>query len=230
MKDPLVSVILPVFNGERTLQRALNSILQQSYRSLEITVVDDGSTDQTAAVAQSNSNIRYVRQQNMGPAAARNCGAQQAAGAMLAFLDADDAWHPSKIKKQVDHLLTHPKLGFVLCQMTTVVEKGASLSSPAKASYYQSNPAAVIPSALLVKREVFDQVGFFNPAFKHTDDSDWFFRARDLKVKHAVLPEVLLTKHIHPHSVSSHTFSVHQELLQQIRASLKRRHPGEKRP
>src|SRR3954451_22735593 len=88
---PLVSCIVPVFNGERYLREALQSILAQSYRPIEVVVVDDGSTDRSpVVVAGFGREVRYLRQENAGPAAARNHGVQEARGELLAFLDADD--------------------------------------------------------------------------------------------------------------------------------------------
>jgi len=101
MKPPLISCIVPVFNGERYLAEALNSILAQTYRSLEIVVADDGSTDATAAlVASYGDRVRYVWQPNAGPAAARNLGISVVQGELVAFLDQDDLWHPEKLERQ----------------------------------------------------------------------------------------------------------------------------------
>src|SRR5712692_4526575 len=98
MKSALISCIVPVFNGERYLGETLDSILAQTYRPLEIIVVDDGSTDGTPAVANGYSEfIRYLWQANAGEAAARDQGLKVAQGELMAFLDADDLWHPKKL-------------------------------------------------------------------------------------------------------------------------------------
>ena len=109
MDQPLISCIVPVFNGERYLGEALDSILAQTYRPLEIIVSDDGSTDGTAAVVASYGEcVKYLWQVNAGEAAARNLGSSAAGGHFLAFLDADDLWHPEKPPPSQDRLVYEP--------------------------------------------------------------------------------------------------------------------------
>jgi glycosyltransferase involved in cell wall biosynthesis len=99
---PLISCIVPVFNGERYLGEALDSILAQTYRPLEVVVVDDGSAEGAAAVvARYRDQIRPLFQPNAGQAAARNLGLSVARGEFVAFLDADDLWHPEKLARQM---------------------------------------------------------------------------------------------------------------------------------
>lgn len=106
--DPLVSVVVPAFNAESTIRSTLESVLAQTYRNLEIIVVDDGSIDSTAALVASippcDVPIRYEYKPNGGVASARNCGIRLANGELLATLDADDLWHPTKIERQVARL------------------------------------------------------------------------------------------------------------------------------
>lgn len=106
---PLVSVIIPAFNAQAFLRATLESVLAQTYRDLEIIVVDDGSTDDTAALASAFANddarIRVITKVNGGVSSARNAGIAAARGDYFAFLDADDLWHPEKIAAQMDILL-----------------------------------------------------------------------------------------------------------------------------
>src|SRR5688572_20501170 len=95
---PTISCIVPVYNGERYIREALDSILGQTYPNLEVVVVDDGSTDATAAAVASYGNrVSYLWQPNAGPVAARNLGLGAATGDYVAFLDADDLWHLEKL-------------------------------------------------------------------------------------------------------------------------------------
>jgi glycosyltransferase involved in cell wall biosynthesis len=104
--ETLVSAIIPTYNRGTVIARAVRSALEQTYRSLEIIVVDDGSTDDTLEILQTfGDSIRVVRQDNRGPSAARNAGIAVARGNIIAFLDSDDVWLPTKIERQVQLLL-----------------------------------------------------------------------------------------------------------------------------
>lgn len=114
MSKPRFSVIIPVYNAAATLARALDSVLAQTYAAHEIIVVDDGSTDASAAVAAGYADkIRYLRQHNAGVSAARNRGAQVASGDWLAFLDADDWYYPDRLKWHAEWIARDPALDFL---------------------------------------------------------------------------------------------------------------------
>lgn len=114
---PLVSVIVPAYNAERFLGRALRSALAQTHRHLEIIVVDDGSTDRTEEVIRSftDARIRHLSQPNRGQGAARNLGIRASAGCYVTFLDADDMYLPQKVERQVEFLRAHPDCEIVFC-------------------------------------------------------------------------------------------------------------------
>ena len=111
---PLVSVIIPTYNQREYLVQAIESVLAQTYESVEVIVVDDGSTDDTAqAVATMGRAVRYIRQSNRGAAASRNAGIAHATGQYVAFLDHDDLWMPQKLAMQVSLFGEDAKLGLV---------------------------------------------------------------------------------------------------------------------
>jgi len=112
---PLVSVIVPAYNAERFLGRALQSAADQTYPRCEIIVVDDGSGDRTAEIARSFPRVRYLSQPNQGQGAARNHGIRASTGAYITFLDADDLYLPDKVGRQVMFLESHPEYGAVFC-------------------------------------------------------------------------------------------------------------------
>jgi glycosyltransferase involved in cell wall biosynthesis len=118
---PLVSVIVAAYNAEATLAETLRSALAQSYRPVEVILVDDGSTDRTAEIAASFPEVILIRQANAGVAAARNAGIRASRGEWLAPLDADDLWHPAKLERQVAAALAAPELpGFVYCWLRVI--------------------------------------------------------------------------------------------------------------
>ncbi|MHB1334163.1 MAG: glycosyltransferase family 2 protein [Sulfuriferula sp.] len=137
MNGPKFSVIIPAYNAAATLARALDSVLAQTWPAHEIIVVDDGSTDATAAVAAGYGNkIRYLRQENAGVSAARNHGAQAASGDWLAFLDADDWYYPNRLKWHAEWIARDPALDFLTgdYEYRDVSGKLLSRSMPGKAS------------------------------------------------------------------------------------------------
>jgi glycosyltransferase involved in cell wall biosynthesis len=108
-QQPRISVVIPCFNGEKYIRETIRSVLQQSLAPIEILVIDDGSKDRSAAFAASfGPPVRVLRQSNRGQAAARNVGIRAAEGDWIAFLDADDLWHPTKLERQATALLEAP--------------------------------------------------------------------------------------------------------------------------
>src|SRR5690606_24519669 len=111
--EPLVSVVLPVFNGASFIEAALGSILNQTYRNLDVIVIDDGSTDATAAlvrVAETDRRLRFVSRENRGLISTLNEGLGLARGDLIARMDADDIAYPERIQRQVDTFLARPEL------------------------------------------------------------------------------------------------------------------------
>src|SRR2546423_8483867 len=114
VSNPLVSIIICVYNGEEFLREAIDSAVAQRYSPCEIVVVDDGSTDESAAIAKSYPQVRYLYQENQGPDAAKNAGIWAATGEYLASVDADDRMTPWALEKQMGYLLAHPEVTCVL--------------------------------------------------------------------------------------------------------------------
>jgi len=134
MNGPLVSVVVPAFNAASTLSLTLSSIANQTYRSLDIIVVDDGSTDRTAAIARhfrlSEPRLRVITQPNGGVAAARNAGIRSSKGEFVAFIDADDLWHPTKIELQIEALLAEdPDVALVYSPYRVIDTDGNVIAS-----------------------------------------------------------------------------------------------------
>ena len=219
---PLVSVIIPVYNGERFLSAALDSVFAQDYRPIEVIVVDDGSTDRTAEIARGYPEARHIYQANQGPGATRNTGIAAARGEFIAFLDADDIWLPNKLIAQVSYLLEHPQVGYVITRMHALLEADVEWPASLNRKHYSKDPPCFLPSALLVRRRVFNEIGVFDSHFRHANDADWFLRAKDAGVPMAIVPQVLVKKRIH-FSNLSHEKSVTEETLAAVRVSIQRK-------
>ncbi len=224
---PLVSVIIPVHNGERYLAAALESVFAQTYEPTEVVVVDDGSTDGTAMVARGDPRVIYIYQPNQGVPVARNAGIDRSTGELLAFLDADDLWVPEKLARQVDYLASHPEVSLTFTHQRLFLSSDtAEVPAWVRREQLGQDHPGYVPSAMVVRRGVFETVGRFNPAYRIGEDSDWFFRARDAGVAMTVLPETLLLKRIHRTNLTSNVKDSQAELLAAVRASLARRRPA----
>lgn len=184
--SPLVSVVIPTYNRSSVIGHTIEDVLKQTYSNLEIIIVDDGSTDDTEAVLQRFGNsIRYVKQENAGPAAARNRGIEIARGEIIAFQDSDDLWHPSKIERQVRLLEdAGPAVPCCLCNTTLCFADGRVTTSfrnapidPLIEEGIWTNPAAVLTTrfilfdqAVAIRAAVLRKTGGFDTTLKYLED------------------------------------------------------------
>lgn len=228
-----VSVIIPVYNGKRFLAEAIRSVLDQTLPPAEIIVVDDGSTDDSAAIAARvalppTTELILVRHPNQGPAAARNRGIALAIGELLAFLDADDLWLPKKLERQITHLAQEPRADGVICHVESFVEPGGHLPPGRESSLFNQISPMPIFSALLIHRSALDRVGLLNPQLRAGEDTEWFARARDAGLIFAITTSALLRRRFHSANLShSASAATPQQLLHIVRDSLHRRRHAE---
>jgi glycosyltransferase involved in cell wall biosynthesis len=196
----MVSCIVPVFNGERYLGEALDSIFAQGHQDLEVLVVDDGSTDGSAALAQSyGDRIRYFFQPNAGPAAARNLGLGAAQGEFIAVLDADDLWHRDKLAIQLARFSARPELGYCVSHVQNFWVSELKDEEAQFRDHPRSRPVpGYVTSTLLARHTLFQTIGVFDPEHPHADDADWFLRADGAGTVKELLPDVLLFRRMHP--------------------------------
>jgi glycosyltransferase involved in cell wall biosynthesis len=200
-RQPLISCIVPVFNGERFLAVALNSIFAQTWRPIEVIVVDDGSTDGTKdAVGEYSGRLTYIRQENAGPAAARNTALAVVRGEFIAFLDADDFWLPEKLARQMACFAARPDLEMCITYQDTFWEKerehDARRLTARNHPFVRPHPGYVCQT-LLARRHVFDKVGGFDPSLRHGEDTDWYARTEEEGIVREVLPEALVCRRMH---------------------------------
>ncbi len=194
----LVSVVMPVYNRERYLAQAVESVLSQSYRTVELILVDDGSTDRSAEVARGfGSALRYETQANAGPNAARNRGIELSRGGLLAFLDDDDYWPVDKLRIQVEALEQDPSLEAVFGHVRQFVSPDLDAEAAARLRYRPETLPGVVPGTMLIRREAFDRVGPFDPQWQVGDFLTWYTRARDVGIRERMLPELVLHRRLH---------------------------------
>ncbi len=197
-RSPLkVSAIIPVYNGEATIARAIESALAQQFEGFEIVVVDDGSTDSSPRVIESYvSKIRVVRQANRGLGSARNAGAAVARGEYLAFLDADDEWLPEKLAKTIAALERNLAAVLAYSDFTGIDKDGEETSfsagAPRSMNEMLSGGGIIMPSTVVMRRAVFEACGRFDEAFRLAfEDIELWLRARE-RGEFVYVPEPLL--------------------------------------
>lgn len=226
---PLVSVIIPVYNCDRYLEQAIRSVLDQHYRPLELIVVDDGSEDHSADIAQSFKEVRYLHQPNQGVAAARNTGIAGAHGEFLAFLDADDLWPPNKLSAQVLYMLEHPQTGYTLTSLVNFLEPGTDWPSWANNDPRSEGQNAYSPCTLLARKTVFDCIGNFDSRYKIGEDTEWFVRAKDAEIPFMILSDVVVQRRIHGANLCYEKSALRKHTLMEIlKASVDRKRHKEK--
>ncbi len=220
--NPLLSVIIPVYNGERFLAEAVASVRAQNYAPLEIIIVDDGSTDGTPdVVAGLGNDIRYVSQPNAGPAAARNRGLELARGEIIAFQDADDVWPDGKLTQQLALLKQTPEAQVVLGYTQSVGLDMDGTLTPLPGDW--GNPR-LMPhlQAALFRRGVFAQVGRFDESLRCGEDLDWYLRALEQNISIVTHPDVVLLYRRHETNLTR-SWDIKTQLLRAIKRSLDRR-------
>jgi glycosyltransferase involved in cell wall biosynthesis len=209
-----VSVVIPVFNGARFVGEAIQSVLGQTLRDLEIIVVDDGSTDNTAdVVRQFPVPVSYYRQENSGAGVARNLGISVARGEWIAFLDADDLWYPQKLAIQLGQAKQRPQVSFFYADMDAADESGNVIATgllrrelERRAKKARSNLIALVfgdrpfprPSTVLLRKDVFSRAGGFNPIFRKSNHEDFDLFARIARICSIhFIPESLAKYRVH---------------------------------
>lgn len=210
MKDPLVTVIIPCFNAVSYLCEAIESALAQSYKPIEVIVVDDGSTDGSGDLADSYaSGVRVIHQANQGEGPARNTGIRASHGAFLAFLDADDWWDSEFIQTRIKEFQSNPELGVVFSDAHYVSRAKTRVAPPQERTFFAPPAGAMwmldrkccfpVHSAL-VRKSCVDEVGFFRK-FRISADYDFWLR---LGLSHGMqrIPEVQSYYRIHEGQVT----------------------------
>ena len=191
-KTEVVTVIVPVYNGERYIREALRSILEQEYSPLEIIVVDDGSTDGVAAIlAREFPGVRCLSQAHAGLSAARNAGLARVESGWIGFLDADDLWAPEKLRMQMKALESQPELEAVFGHIRQFYspEDADRLSRTYRIA--QEILPGIHADTMLISAAAIRRIGVFNPAVAMGEFLDWFARAQEAGLAYAVLPDVL---------------------------------------
>lgn len=222
MSNHLVSVIIPVYNAEKYVAEAIESVLPQRYKPIEIIAVDDGSTDSSAAIVKLFPAVKYYFQTNAGISATRNQGIKQAKGDFLAFLDADDVWVEDKLALQMAAFDDNPNLDIVFGHVQQF--RSRELAQP------QDDPTSAmdimpgyIPSTMLIKRKAFFRVGLFETHWKMGEFASWYLRSLEQGLQSLMLPNLVALRRLHDANNGLQQRSSINDYIHIIKGSLDRR-------
>lgn len=187
---PKISVIIPTHNRDKYIEKAIKSVLKQTYKNYEIIVVDDGSTDKTEKIVKRfvkkhPKKVRYIYQKNKGPSAARNTGIKKAKGKYIALLDSDDEFLPKKLKRQIAYIKKRPKCRFLYTWYYNS-NKNGKIDSKRRTKRCRSREAlqyklytrqfTIRTSTVLIEKKVFEKTGLFNENYWYSQDWDMWLR------------------------------------------------------
>lgn len=223
--QPLVSVIIPVFNAGKYLDSALKSVFLQTYFNMEAIVIDDGSTDQSGTIAKSYPAVRYFYQKNKGVSAARNIGLDASNGEYIAFLDADDLWKPQKTEEQITFMMQHQNVDVTGTYAENFLEEGTELPGWLENDpNWSKHEDYIIPSTMMARRSVFERVGGFDTNLPSGEDTDLLWRVRENGIELAILEKILVRRRFHGENLSwKYKAENNKRLLQIARQSIQRK-------
>lgn len=198
IREPLVSVAMTVYNGEKYLAEAIESILGQTYSNFEIIFINDGSVDSTEEIARRFAPpVLYFYQKHSGQGAGRNMALRQAKGDFFAFLDADDLWVKEKLTIQMNYLKKHPEMDMVFGKVKQFYSPELSRKVGEGIGFTEDATTGIIPSAMLVRKPAFLKTGWFGEGLQLTDFAAWYVKSRELGLRVGALKDLVAMRRIH---------------------------------
>ena len=224
MSQDLISVIIPVYNAEKYLSEAINSVLAQSHTDLEIIAVDDGSTDSSTEILHSyGRQVKAHSQENAGAAAARNAGIAASTGDYISFLDADDYWHPDKLQLQLSLLRSDCGLSSVFTLLKHFICPTMEASESRNVYCPEEAQPAYIAGTLLAHRRIINQVGMFDTQYRLGEFIDWQLRANAMGIRHALLCEEMYYRRLHQKNLTKNNDTGKKDYARVAHAALMRK-------
>ena len=229
MNSPTVSVVMSVYNGERYLREAVESILNQTFTDLEFIIIDDGSTDGTVAILTRyqgvDDRIRIYHQKNQGLTASLNRGCRLTRGEYIARMDADDISLSARFAKQVRYLDAHPEIGVLGTWIEYIDENGAPRgnwrmpTAPGVIGWSLTFDTCLAHPSVMMRRDVIERIGFYRPEILQAQDYDLWSRAAFV-TRIANVPEILLQRRCWEQSISSRHFQAQEETVVKVMYSM----------
>jgi glycosyltransferase involved in cell wall biosynthesis len=226
---PRIDVIIPAYNAAKYVAAAIESVLAQTYSDWRVLVVDDGSTDETAAVVapyvdRSQGKIEYIKRINGGVSAARNTGILNSSAEYLAMLDADDIWLPCRLAESLKVIEARPQIGLTYGFISRIDQDGKFIDSWDRGQQHGEGQIAPyiymkridLPTVtVMVRRKCIEEVGMFDESLRITEDRDLWYRI-SLRYEVALVPKVLAYYRVSPNSITTDTNKMLKAQLQFI--------------
>jgi glycosyltransferase involved in cell wall biosynthesis len=220
----LISIPMCVYNGETYLAEAIDSVLAQTYPQIEVTLVDDGSTDRSADIARGyGDQVHYIHQSHQGIGAARNCGLAASRGEFIAIQDADDLWVPEKLEFQHQAMMEHPEAGMVGGRIRNFLSPELDPAEFRDVVRADQSFRAQVFAAVLIRRSVFERIGVLPTEGTVGRDTDWFMRYADSGLPVIDLPDLLTYRRIHRNNQGFRERESQRERLRWLKQGLDRR-------
>lgn len=220
----LVSVIVPVYNGEKYLAEAIESILSQTHRPIEVIVVDDGSADGTSGIAKEFvPEVTTVYQANKGIGSARNKGISMATGDYFSFLDADDIWIEDKLERQMAIFDSDPEVELVFGHVRQFFSPELVGRIEQNVRMHKEVMPANLSSAMLIKRTAFFRVGLYETHWKAGVDQSWYMQAVDQNLNMVMLPDIVYLRRLHDNNHGLQQRQFQRQRLHILKSALDRR-------
>ena len=223
--QPLISVIIPVYNCDRYLGEAIESVLSQTYRPLEILIIDDGSTDKSAEIAKSFiPSVKYYYQPNSGSCSSPlNYGIKLSQGDFLAFLDSDDLWLKDKLIIQSQYFAENPHLDIVFGHVQQFISPELDNVIRQRFEIPKEIIQGIHRGTMLIKKQSFLSVGYFYSHWQRVEFIDWYIRAKALNLEMIVLPDILFKRRIHQTNIGIIKKDRQSEYVQVIKQALNKK-------
>ena len=226
---PSVSVIIPVKNGAKYLEKSLRSVLAQDHPPCEILVLDNESTDETESIARqfAADGARFIANHPpLNMAGSLNLGIQLARGELLAFTSHDDIWVPSKLRRQAERFTARPELDYCIALVRPFLDRSIAAPPPGfRLELVGADVPGYLPETLVARRRAFERAGDFDTSFLQ-EDTEWFARARQFGLEMEMIDEMLVHKRLHGNGTTYNAARARQwrhGILRVIKQTLERR-------
>lgn len=223
MNIPLISVILPVYNGDKYLNESIRSVINQDFKNFELIIVDGNSVDSTVEIAKKFSESQIIYQDNQGISDAFNSGIKKAKGKFIAFQSCDDIWTENKLKLQLNFLQNNSDIQYTTSKFKYFKEDNEPIPTGFKEELLEKELNGQTLETFFGRKKLFNEVGLFDTEFSSALDVEWFSRLNDMKIKNHRIDVVLLLKRLHSRNLSLNEKNNRYQILKALRKSINRK-------